>query len=381
VTIKTLLAIFLIGSLLACSEQPAPAPFIEEVVVEVVKTSAHRGQYEFVARIQAKENIDIRAQVSGYLIKRSFVEGEMVEKGKVLFEIDPKPFKANLAKAQADVESAQANLTVANRNYLRGKKLVESGTISQANYDELEGKKLEAAAQKESANARLESAQLDVSYTTIIAPFTGKIGDKRFSVGDLVGPTAGALTTLVSVDPIQVAFKVDEKAFLRANGRRSDAIKNGEKPPAVEVFIKLSDGSEYAESGKIDFIDNHIDGNTGTIALRASVPNTRGLLLPGQYVTAVLKTQDVEQLPLVSQAAVQTDQVGDYVMVVDEQSLVERRDIKQGDRTDTSVFILDGVKAGEKVIFRGMQKVRAGQKVKVQMLDTKVQDQPVKAAL
>jgi membrane fusion protein (multidrug efflux system) len=281
-----------------------------------------------------------------------------------LYEIDPQPFKASRAKALADVEAAKANVKVAARNYQRGKQLVESGTISQAQYDELEGKMLAAKAQMEAAEASLKKAELDLEYTKIKAPFAGKIGDKQFSVGDLVGPSSGPLTTLVSVDPIQVAFKVDEKAFFKANSKRQAAIARGEEPPSVDVFIKLDDGTEYPESGTIDFIDNHIDESTGTIALRASVPNPHGILFAGQYVTAVLKTQVVEQLPVISQAAVQTDQIGDYVLVVDQDSKIERRNIKQGDRSDTEVFINEGVSVGEQVVIKGMQKVRAGMQVK-----------------
>lgn len=361
---RTLISFCIVSlALTACSEKPQEQKSPTNVVVEKVRIENYQRHYQYVGKIQAVNKVAIQAQVSGYITERSFKEGEMVEKDQVLYKIDPQPFKAKLAKAKADIESAKASVQVTASNFKRAQRLIKSGTISQSQYDEIEAKKLDANAQLASAQARLESAQVDLNYTEIKAPFTGLIGAKQFSVGDLVGPNSGPLTSLVTIDPIQVAFKVDEKTYFKANKKHQENPSNTK----IKVSIKLPDDSIYQHTGHIDFVDNHIDANTGTISVRATVANPDGVLLDGQYVSVVLSTNHKEETPIISQAALQADQQGDFVLVVDDANKVQRKNIEQGERNDTDVFIVKGLAKDDRVIVKGLQKVRPGQEVEASL--------------
>ena len=177
-------------------------------------------------------------------------------------------------------------------------------------------------------------------------------------VGDLVSPSTGALTTIKSLNPIQVSFGVDEKTFLSANRDRVERDKSGEEAKPMEVYIELADGSEYPQPGTISFVDNHINQQTGTIAIRADIPNEVELLIPGQYVKVIVRSPDPRDLVKIPQSALMKDQKGDYVFVLDNKHTVKRRDILLGDRLGTEVFVMNGLEEGEEVIVKGLQKVR-----------------------
>jgi len=371
----TCLYALLLGSvftnLSACKDEPVQPEKKDPVTVIVTKAkmSPYNASISYVGRLEAKESVHIAAKTSGFITERKFIEGDLVEAGDVLFKIDDAPLKAELAKAQAQVDSALSKQRIKNRDYLRAKKLIKNGTISQSDYDKIDGDYLEAQANLAVAKANFDAAQLNLNYATITSPLTGRVGETKADVGELVDPSFGELAMVRSLNPIEVAFKVDEKTFLQAN---RDRVKNNE-PEApnskVEVSLQLSDGIEYKHKGYISFIDNHINLETDTIAVRASFPNDDGLLISGQYVKVIMTTKQSEQLLSVPQSAVLADQQGDYLFVVDNKNVVERRNIKLGDRLENRIFILEGLEKGEKVVIKGVQKVRQGTEVNPENID------------
>lgn len=358
-------------SLLAACEQALPPPPPVEVVVETARLIDYHPQLSFVGRLQAEADVDIQAKVSGYLLKRYFQEGETVAADALLYTIDPAGFRAELAKAQANLASAKAAEAVAERNFTRGKQLLPKGAISQFEFDKLEAARLETRASVAAAEARVTSAEVDLSYTSIHAPISGRIGRSRFSPGDLVGPTSGSLTTLVSLDPMQALFQVGEGLFLASEvQRRQYAAEQRDFGGIgdIKVQVQLSDRRIYPHKGRIDYIGNRVDQNTGTIEARASIPNPDDLLRPGQYVKVMLELPVVLQVIVIPQAAVQADQQGNFAMLVRADNTIERRNVVLSERIAEKVIVNQGVEEGEQVVVRGLQQIRPEQSVTVRAL-------------
>ncbi len=364
---RTLVALVLSALLAACAEE-APPPRLVEVVVDEVALEPYRPKSEYVGRLQARDDVAIQARVTGYLLTRNFREGEVVQAGDVLYTLESSEYEAALARARAELAAALANQANAKRNFSRGQELLPKGAISQSEMDELTAKKLDADARIESARAQITSAEVNLGFTTIRAPITGRIGRSTASVGDLVGPTTGDLTTLVSIDPIEALFQVSEATYV---GVLETRMKEKPAPEAlrnIEVSLELTNGTLYPEIGKIDYFANRIDRSTGTMETRARIPNPDGLLVPGQYVRVILQdTQLVEGLFL-PQAAVQADQQGSFVLIVDGGNTVQRRNVELGERFDHLVLVHRGVEEGDRVIVRGLQQVRPGMPVQVRSL-------------
>ena len=348
----------------ACTQEPPPAPMVE-VVVDRVVLEPYQPKSEYVGRLQARDDVAIQARVSGYLVSRDFREGQMIEEGDVLYRIDASEYDAALSKAKADLAAAQANQANAVRNYKRGQDLLPRGAISESEMDDLTAKKLDADARIEAAWAQLKSAEVNLSYTTIIAPISGRIGRSAASVGDLVGPNTGVLTTLVSIDPIEALFTVSEAAYIAAIKSRMTSDRDTSALRDVEVTLELTNGVMYPEVGRIDYFSNRVDQETGTLEARAAIPNPHSLLVPGQYVKVILQDTNLLEGLFVPQAAVQADQQGSFVLVVDSNSAVQRRNVELGDRIDFMVMVLKGVEEGERIIVRGLQQVRPGMTVTV----------------
>lgn len=364
---RSLVAVLLSVFLVACAEE-APPPHVVEVVVDKIVTEPYQPKSEYVGRLQARDDVAIQAKVTGYLQTRDFREGEFVQAGTVLYTIDSSEFDAALARAKADLASALASQANAQRNFKRGKELLPKGAISQSEMDDLTAKKLEADARIESGHAQVTSAEVNLSYTTIIAPISGRIGRSVASVGDLVGPNTGNLTTLVSIDPIEALFSVSEAAYVATvKGRmREDIDVNSLRD--VEVTLELTNGITYPEVGRIDYFANRVDQETGTLEARAAIPNPHSLLVPGQYVRVILQDTNLIEGLFLPQAAVQADQQGSFVLVVDSGSTVVRRNVELGDRFDEQVLVYSGVEEGDMVIVRGLQQVRPGMPVTTRTL-------------
>ena len=363
--------LLIVGMIIAagCAEDEPP-PRVVEVVVDEVVAEPYQPRSEYVGRLQAQDDVNIQAKVQGYLLTRDFREGELVQAGDVLYTIDASEYEAALARAKADLAAAIANQANAQRNFKRGQELLPKGAISQAEMDNLTAKKLDADARIESGKAQVTSAQVNLGFTTILAPFTGRIGRSAVSPGDLVGPTSGNLTTLVSIDPIEALFQVSEATYIAALAERLDH-PGGPEPEDladIEVTLRLANGATYREVGTIDYFANRIDEVTGTLEARAKIPNPDALLVPGQYVRVVLQDTNLLEGLFIPQAAVQADQQGSFVLLVDGGNTVVRRNVDLGDRFDDMVLVNRGVEEGDRIIVRGLQQVRPGMPVQVRAM-------------
>ncbi len=358
--------------LFACAKE-APPPALVEVVVDTVRLQEFKPNISFVGRLKARDDVSIQAQVSGYLESRYFTEGEMVNKGALLYVIDPAQFEARLASARATLAKANAAKQVADRNFNRGQELGPRGAISEAELDTLLAKKLEADADLQAARAGMKSAEVDLSYTKIHAPIRGRIGSSAYSSGDLIGPESGALTSLVSIDPIMATFQISESAYLISEHRRQQMMTDqaeldSNRLPNIVARLEMANREFYQLSGELDYISNRIDEATGTIEARAIFPNPKGLLRPGQYVHVRLEMPSTINVLMLPQSAVQADQQGNFVLVVGLDNKVQRRNVELDNRVNEFVVVKHGVEEGEKIIVKGLQKVRPGQLVALQSL-------------
>ncbi|ELK8599502.1 efflux RND transporter periplasmic adaptor subunit [Vibrio vulnificus] len=329
------------------------------VVTQEVLMLDYQPSNAYIGRVEAVEDTNITAQVSGYLKARHFEEGQLVEKGALLYTIEPSSFEAQVASAKASLAQAKASLKKAELDHQRGKNLLPRGSISQSEFDALTAGLLGAQAQLEAANAQLKLADVNLSYTQIRAPFSGRISDSKVSTGDLVSPSAGILTTLVSLDPIHTAFSISERERL--------ALGIESTPSAgVEVQLQLENGKEYPHLGRLDYLGNRIDTKTGTIALRAVVANPDHQLLPGQHIKVNLREKQAKSVVVVPRRAVQTDLEGHFVMVMTLGEVAERRNVSLGAQVEQGVVIREGLTQDDVVITQGLQRVRNGMQVRVQ---------------
>ncbi|MCG9660403.1 efflux RND transporter periplasmic adaptor subunit [Vibrio mediterranei] len=344
------------------TQQNAPAPLVQTQAVEVVP---HQQSKIYIGRMDAVEDTAITAQVSGYLLERHFQEGQIVEKGHLLYTIEPSTFEAQVASAKAMVSEARSSLKKAELDFERGKNLVKSNNISQAEFDALTASLMSARAQLEAGIAQEKVAEVNLSHTTIRAPFTGRISDSKVSTGDLLSPSSGVLTTLVSMDPIYASFSISERERL-ALGMDQIEGDGSDESNGVAVNVILEDGRVYEQQGKIDFLGNRINLNTGTLAMRAVVENPSQRLLPGQHVRVELMEKEASDVVTVPRRAVQTDLEGDFVMIVSEGNVAERRNVALGPQVETGVVIRSGLKTTDVVITQGLQRVRNGIPVRIQ---------------
>ncbi|EGQ8090383.1 efflux RND transporter periplasmic adaptor subunit [Vibrio vulnificus] len=335
------------------------------VVTQEVLMLDYQPSNAYIGRVEAVEDTNITAQVSGYLKARHFEEGQLVEKGALLYTIEPSSFEAQVASAKASLAQAKASLKKAELDHQRGKNLLPRGSISQSEFDALTAGLLGAQAQLEAANAQLKLADVNLSYTQIRAPFSGRISDSKVSTGDLVSPSSGILTTLVSLDPIHTAFSISERERLALGIERIKG--DGSTPSAgVEVQLQLENGKEYPHLGRLDYLGNRIDTKTGTIALRAVVANPDHQLLPGQHIKVNLREKQAKSVVVVPRRAVQTDLEGHFVMVMTPGEVAERRNVSLGAQVEQGVVIREGLTQDDVVITQGLQRVRNGMQVRVQ---------------
>ncbi|HCG6062779.1 TPA: multidrug efflux RND transporter periplasmic adaptor subunit VmeY [Vibrio parahaemolyticus] len=335
------------------------------VVTQDVTVIDYQPSKSYIGRIEAVEDTNITAQISGYLQARHFEEGQMVEKGQLLYSIEPSSFEAQVASAKAALAQAKASLKKAELDHQRGKNLLPRGSISQSEFDALTATLLGARAELEAANAQLKLAEVNLSYTQIRAPFSGRISDTKVSTGDLVSPSSGVLTTLVSLDPVHTSFSVSERERLAMGMDRIKGDGSAESN-GVEVQLELENGQFFEHLGQLDFLGNRIDTKTGTIAMRALVPNPEHKLLPGQHIKVNLRDKNTRDVIVVPRRAVQTDLEGDFVMVTTEGNVAERRNVELGPQVEQGIIIREGLEKGEAVITQGLQRVRNGVEVRVQ---------------
>jgi membrane fusion protein (multidrug efflux system) len=325
------------------------------VIVQTVKMQDVTPTFQFVGRIEAQSKVDIRARVSGFLTKREFQEGAKVDAGQLLFEIEPDIYLLQVQQSEADLASAKANVSQTTAAFKRLKNLRKKGAVSQADYDLAKAQKLVAQANVLKAQAELKKSQLNLSYTKIYSPISGRVAREKYSVGNLLNNDSEVLTTVTSMDPIYVTLSVSEKAMLGARRKGID-LKN----PPVAPSIKLSDGSVYDQQGHFEYFDTVVNTSTDTILIRAEFPNPTGVLLPGELVQVVITDKQKIMGIVVKQSAVQKDKQGYFVLAVDGDNKVSIKRITVGQQIDGQWEVLSGLLSGEKVIIEGLQKVGSG---------------------
>ncbi|RMC33904.1 efflux RND transporter periplasmic adaptor subunit [Paracoccus alkanivorans] len=339
----------------------AAAPAAIPVSVAAVQLQDVTMWQEFSGRLEAVDRVDLRSRVAGAIQSVNFREGALVRKGDVLVTIDPAPFKAVVAQAEAQVSAAEARVELTGLELDRGRKLGEHRTVSQSDLDQRLSSYHEATAALRSAEAALQSAQLDLDYTQIRAPISGRIGKLQVTAGNLVaaGASSPLLTTLVSVDPIYVGFDVSEEVVgLILSKLPSDS--SGQR--AIESIPVEMEAGENGQPvrGHLQFIDNRVDMTSGTVQLRAVFDNPDGRLLPGQFVRVRIGQPKPEPQILISERAVGTDQDKKFVLVVDSQNKVDYREVVLGDWANGLRVVRTGLKPGERIIVNGLQHVRPG---------------------
>ncbi|MBC8283951.1 MAG: efflux RND transporter periplasmic adaptor subunit [Nitrospinae bacterium] len=348
---------------------PPPLVTVTPVVKKrVIKT------FELVGRTAAMKTVNLVARVTGYLEKRNFKEGEDIKKGDLLFVIEQAPYKIEVKSAEAKV--AESNAILANaESYLQRLKSVRKGAVSQSDLDKSKSDLLKAQAGVMQAKASLEQAKLNLSYTEIRSPIDGRIGRVSIDEGNLVSSNTGTLATILKMDPIYVLFTVGEAAVLTEFQHQ---VKQGKARTFIPK-IQLSNGTIYPFEGVEDFVSHEVDKKTGTITIRAIFPNQsksikpgknelsgkRHILMPGQFVKVLVRRSDTSLQRVVPQIAIQEDQKGKFVLVVDADKRVNKRSIKVGDKQGIDWIIQQGVDVGELVITHGLQKVRPGLMVQI----------------
>jgi membrane fusion protein (multidrug efflux system) len=341
--------------MLAAAAQAQPAAPVPVSTVSVEKKPISRSM-DFVARVEAVENVEIRARVKGYLEAVHFTEGATVKVGDPLYTIEKGEFKSDVTQAEGSVNRSQASLTLATVQRQRAQELLDKKVGTVVARDQAVAAELNAKGALLAAQAALDSAKLNLSYTDITSPITGRIGRTTVTKGNVVGPDSGPLATIVSLDPIYVTFPVSQRQFQIAERRgNTDTSK-------IRVRVRLTDGTMYDQAGKIDFIDIKVNRSTDSVIVRAVMPNPKGTLVDGQLVRAVLETALPEERVLVPQASLLADQSGPYVMVVEDGRAAMRRvAILSASGTDT--ILESGLSGGEQLIVEGVQRVRPGMPV------------------
>jgi len=353
-------ALFSAGPAAAKEKESASGQLPTVTVIQVPEMEVNPAA-EFVGRVEAIQAVDLKVRVEGYIQKVAFTEGARVNKGELLFLIDQAPYRAEVNEAKAKVALAQATLDKAER-YIKRLKSVRAGGVAATDMDNALAAQQTARAQLQEAKASLERAQINLGYTSITAPISGRIGRAAFTVGNLVGPTSGALARLVQLNPIRVVWSISENEFVTA---KMKALENpGQAVASIVPRLKLPNGQMYAAAGKLDFTDPQVDPGTGTIAVRAVFANPDGVLLPGQYVTILISRQEPRHMPVVPQSAVLEDRDGLYVLVVDKENRVRQRRITRGSEVGTGWAVETGLQPGETIIVHGLQMVRPGQQVR-----------------
>jgi RND family efflux transporter MFP subunit len=379
------LAVALIGSaaLPACkpkSAAPPQAPPPPAVIVAEVTQQTVPIYVENVGQTQAAETVEIRARVPGFLTSAPFKEGSLVKKGDLLFQIDPRGYEAAVNQSKANVVKAEASVERARADVVRLAPLVASSAISKQESDNAVTTSKVAEADLLAAQAALATAELNLSYTTMEAPFDGMIGGRNVDVGNFVGSSADTmlLATVSTTDPMRVVFNVAEQNYLRFQRRfMGDDVAREEHSSKMEFRLILSDGALYEPKGHFEFADRSLDPRTGTLKLVVSFSNAENLLRPGQFARVRAKPEERTDAILVPQRAVSETQSLQSVLVVGEGNKVEQRAVKIDGRFNDLFIVTDGLKLGEKVIVDGVQKARPGMVVNPQ---TKVEEAPPAAA-
>lgn len=354
---KKLLSVLGFASMLAACSEPAPPPQAPPAVVVASPLTATVADWDdYSGRFEAVETVEVRPRVSGAIQSIHFRDGERVQKGQLLFSIDPRPYAAALARAKAQVAGARAVLSNADAELKRAQTLVESRLISVAQADLRAADQQQAAASLAAAEAELATHELNLSFTRVVAPITGRASYRRLAAGNIVTADTTVLTTLVSEDPIRFLFDAPESALLRYRREGAGASNS-------EVQIRLQDETEYRWKGRVDFVDNALDRSSGTIRGRAVVDNPDGFISPGMFGQMRLFASKPFEALMVPDESIVTDQTRQVVYTVDAEGTVGQKVITPGRLIDGLRVIRSGVAPDDRIIISGVQRARVGRKV------------------
>lgn len=357
-------AVTLLALTLSACHKPESAPQVApQVAVAKVVIRKVQDWDEYTGRLQAVDSVEIRPRVSGYVEQVAFAEGKLVKRGDLLFLIDPRPYQADYDRANAELVSSRTALDLANVELDRVRKLKDTGAVSQEEFDERLSAVHSAEAKVTSAKASLDSAMLNLTFTRVTSPIDGRVSRAEVTRGNLVtgGSNGGTLlTTVVSVSPIYVYFDASESAYLHYG----ELARNGQRPSSREVAnpvqLGLVNEQGYPHVGHMDFVDNQLDPQTGTIRGRAVFDNADGLFIPGLYARIRLLGSGLYDATMVQDSAIGTDQSQKYVLVVDANNQVAYRPVKLGPLVDGLRVVKEGLKPDDTIVVSGLQQIHPG---------------------
>jgi membrane fusion protein, multidrug efflux system len=352
-----------LGAMGGCSKAPSGPPPVADVQVVPVEQRDVPVVREWVGTLDGFVNAQIRAQVSGYLVKKDYTEGGPVKKGDVLFEIDPRPFTAALAQADGMLAQARAQQGKAELDVARDTPLASEKAISQEELDDAVQGRLAAQAQVQSAQAAVDQAQLNLDFTRVVSPIDGIAGLEQAQIGDLVGPGTAILTTVSDVDPIKALFPISEQSYLEPMLAHGFADTPGTIGAGMDFDLILSDGSVYPKKGRFYAIDSQVEANTGTIRVVAVFPNPNGVLRAGQYAK-VRAVVSVQKGALLVPLRAMTELQGSYQLAtVDASNHTHILTVKRGEQVGALVVVESGLRPGDRVVADGIQKISDGAEV------------------
>ena len=357
----------------AAAHAPAAPPAPEVTVARVISRTVTDSE-TFSGRFSAVNHVDIRPRVSGYISSVNFVDGTVVHKGQVLFVIDPRPYEADYEHAEADLDQARAEAALAKAEQIRAVNLFAAHAISKDELDTREANARQSSANVEGAKAAVASAALNLTFTRVTAPITGRISRAIVTTGNLVTNGQTLLTTIVSLDPIYVEFNADEQAYLTfekyAGTNGHSVAPTGAGPDALgnPVYVGLADENGYPHQGRLIFMDNSLDAETGTIYARALLANPGDRFVPGLFARVKLIGNDHYHAVLVNDSAIGTDQTMRYVLLVGPDNKVEYRPVDLGPMVDGLRVVRSGLKPGDTIVVNGLLRVRPGMQVNPQLI-------------
>jgi multidrug efflux system membrane fusion protein len=338
------------------------APPAQEVDVATVINKQVAEWQGYSGRLEAVDKVDIRPLVGGKIVAVHFADGALVKKGDLLFTIDPRPYEAELARANAQLAAVEARNGYASADSTRATRLLASNAIAQRDADERLNAAREAAAQMSAARAAVEAARINLAYTAVTAPVSGRVSRAELTVGNVVsgGGSAPVLTTLVSVSPIYASFEVDEQTYLRY-------LRHGAGKP-LPVTLGLADETGYSRDGAVVSVDNRMDAGSATIRVRARFDNADGSLVPGLYARVKVGGGTPEDAVLIDDAAIGTDQAKNFVLVVDAQNKVQYREVRLGNLHEGMRIVASGLAAGERIIVNGTLRAKPNDTVRAHVV-------------
>jgi RND family efflux transporter MFP subunit len=349
----SILALVALAPVPATAEDPPPQVSVARPVAREVT------DYEdFTGRTEAAMTVELRARVTGYLDKVAFKDGAEVKKGDLLFEIDPRPYRAELDRANALVAQAEAHLKLAEANLKRAEALLPRGAISKEEYDKVVGERVEAEAALRVAMASRETAKLNVEFTRVYSPIDGRIGRRMLDPGNLVKADETILATIVSKAPAYAYFDIDERTVLRL--RKALREDRGDAKNAWPVQMALTGETGFSHRGTVDFVDVRVNPNTGTLRLRAVFANADGALVPGLFARIRLPISEPHKALLVPDSSVLSDEGQKFLYVVDDKNVVQRRRVSVGSLHDGLREVTEGLHESDRVAIAGLQRLRPG---------------------